>query len=353
VKRIAIGAVIVCVFSLAPAAQAAYDPLGGGTTELTLDRAFARLLSENGVALVAKQGARQKGRVFTLPVSGGQVDPTTGKGSVDNEGVLVFQGARGKVPLRELAVKTTHQPLIAKVGGGQLKVASAAKTGSVRTGFGSTFEARKLKLSAKVATRLNKKLRPEAPFAAGQPLGALVAKTQPQLVTILDQGRATLLFDPAFAAKLDSRFVSLNPIFPAEHVGPTFTFPIIAGGAIAPDASQGTLRSGGEVELLQLGAGQVFWREPWLDLEARTDTAEVDVEPTPTFPGKLGRVGVFDLGAAVVSSDPKARTIAVSGMPLSLQSDAAARLNEAFGQGQAVFVAGEAMGSVSFVAVGQ
>jgi hypothetical protein len=107
------------------------------------------------------------------------------------------------------------------------------------------------------------------------------------------------------------------------------------------------------VELLQLGAGQVFWREPWLDLEARTDTAEVDVEPTPTFPGKLGRVGVFDLGAAVVSSDPKARTIAVSGMPLSLQSDAAARLNEAFGQGQAVFVAGEAMGSVSFVAVGQ
>jgi hypothetical protein len=307
------------------------------------------------VALVAKQGARQKGRVFTLPVSGGQVDPTTGKGSVDNEGVLVFQGARGKVPLRELAVKTTHQPLIAKVGGGQLKVASAAKTGSVRTGFGSTFEARKLKLSAKVATRLNKKLRPEVPFAAGQPLGALVAEARPQLVTVLPVGRAALAFHPDFTAKLDAAFVSLNPIFPAEHNGSLFTFPIAAGGAIAPDASEGTLRTGGEVELLHLGAGQVFWRELWLDLGAEIDTAEVDVEPTPAFPGKLGRIGVFaaDTSAVAVFSEPGERHISVSNLPLRLEAQTAATLNEAFGQGQNMFGAGEAVGSVSFTAQAQ
>ncbi len=162
-----------------------------------------------------------------------------------------------------------------------------------------------------------------------------------------------MVFDPAFVQKLDQRFVSLNPIFPAEHVGSSFSFPIVAGGSLAPDGAEGTLRTGGAVELLQLGGGQVFWKELWLDLGSRSDSAEVDLEPTPAFPGKLGRLGVFDLGVASVASEPKARTISVAGAPLSLNAQAAAQLNQAFGAGQPLFSAGEAVGSVSFVAIGQ
>jgi hypothetical protein len=343
----------LALLAIIPAARAAYDPIGTGTTKLTLDKRFVSFLKKDGITLAATGGAKRKDSSFTLPVTAGNIDPTVGQGEINQQGTLVFQSQGKKVPLRNLVVKTKHSPLIAKVGGGQLKVATSSKLSSKREGFGTAFSAKALRLSAKVATRLNKKLRPDTPFVQGRPLGTLSSNAQPRLVTILDQGRATLLFDSAFVSKLDGLFVSLNPIFPAEHQGSTFTFPIALGGQLAPDGAEGTLRTGGSVELLQLGGGQVFWQELWLDLGAGVDTAEVDVEPNPAFPGKLGRIGAFDLGASAVSSDPGARTISVSGAPLALQAQTAKTLNEAFAPGKEPFKAGEAVGALSFAAVGQ
>ncbi len=258
--------------------------------------------------------------------------------------------------MRDVELKAKRTPLFAKVGGGQLKVASAKQISSKRDGFGSAFTATGLSLTQKVATRLNKKLRAKDLFKEGQIFGALKAKTQGQRVTILSQGQGTLVPDPAFLAKLKALFVSLNPISPAELApGPVLHFPIAAGGQIAPDASEGTLRLGGAIELLQLGAGQVFQQEYWLDLRARATSAEVDVEPTPTFPGKLGRVGAFgvDMARASISSDPKSRTISVSNAPLTLDVQTAQTFNEAFAAGKATFVAGEAFGVVAFTAQAQ
>jgi hypothetical protein len=339
--------------ALAPGAQATYDPIGSGATKLTLDKRFASFLKKDGITLSAAAGAKGKGSAFTLPVINGNMDPTLGQGEINQQGTLVFQNDRKKVPLRSLVLKTKHSPLIAKVGGGQLKIATSSKLSSKREGFGTAFNAKALKLTAKVATRLNKKLRPEIPFVQGQPLGTVSSNAQPRLVTILEQGRATLVFDPAFVAKLDGLFVSLNPIFPAEHVGATFTFPIIPGGQLAPGGSEGTLRTGGSVELLQLSGGQIFWHELWLDMAAKVDSAEVDVEPIPALPGKLGRIGVLDLGTTSVTSDPGARTISVSGAPMALQAQTAKNMNEAFAPGKEPFKAGEAVGALSFVAQGQ
>lgn len=336
-----------------PAAQATNDPLGSGMAKLVLDKRFASFLKRDGVTLSATQGAKRKGSSFVLPVIGGSLDPVAGKGEIDAEGSLVFQSARKKVPLRNIAVKTKHSPLVAKVGGSQLKIATSSKLADKRSGFGIEFTAKQLKLTGKVATRLNKKLRPAVPFTEGQPLGLIVATPQPQLATVLDTGRATLVFDAAFLAKLESRFVSLNPIFPTEHQGGTFSFPIALGGQIAPSGSEGTLRTGGAVELLQLGAGQVFWKELWLDMGAKVDSAEVDVEPTPAFPGKLGRIGVFDLTSGAISSDPKARTVTLAGGPLALEAQTAKTLNEAFDAGKELFKAGEVAGTVSFTAQAQ
>lgn len=66
-----------------------------------------------------------------------------------------------------------------------------------------------------------------------------------------------------------------------------------------------------------------------------------------------GRIALLELGAAAVSSDPGARTITVSGAPLTLQAQTAATFDEAFAQGKEVFRAGEPLGTLSFVAVGQ
>ncbi len=347
-------AFFVLIMALSASAYAAYDPIGGGTTKLTLDKGFLALLKKQGVTLTAKAPAKRQGNVITLPVSGGKEDPTTGKGEVTHEGQIVFAKGKRKVPLRDIELKAKKTPLFAKVGGSQLKLTTAKSITSAREGFGQGFRATNLGLTAKVATRLNKKLRTGKAFREGQAIGAVNSKTQPQRVAILDQGQGTIAPDPAILAKFKALFVSLNPIAPAElQPGPILKFPIALGGQISPDASEGSLRLGGAIELLQLGAGQVFHKEYWLDLGARSTSAEVDIEPTPAFPGKLGRVGVFDLGQGSVSSDPKTRTITVSGAPLTLTAVTAQSFNEAFAEGKAVFSAGETFGVVGFGAVGQ
>lgn len=349
-----IAAALSVALALPASAYATYAPVGSGAMKLTLDKGFASLLKANGIALVPKQGAKRKGSSITLPVSGGQMDPTTGRGEAETEGALIFQAKARSVPLRKIRVKSTREPLIAKVGGSQLKLAAAKKTSAKRAGFGAKLTSTKLTLTAKLITRLNKKLRPKVPFKAGQPLGTLVTDAQPRLVTIEEKGTATIALDAAFLAKLDSRFVSLNPVAPAQRFGSEATFPITVGGAIAPDGSEGTLRTAGDLEFLQLGAGQVFWHELWLELGASSDTAEVDIEPTPTFPGKIGRVGVLDYTPTAVVSDPRKRTISVSGAALKLSAGAADTFNQAFAQGEPpVFAAGEAVGVLGFGAVGE
>jgi hypothetical protein len=347
---------LIAILLLSTTANATYDPIGSGTTKLSLDKGFVSQMRKLGVKVTAIAPAKLKSGTITLPVSGGTIDPTLSKGEIEAEGQVVFQSGNRKVPLRSIETKTKKTPLYAKVGGGQLKIAKAKSLSFTREGFASNFGAKGLALTEKVATRLNKKLRTKDFFHEGQLIGTLKTNTQPQLVSILPQGQATLIPDPAFLAKLKGLFVSLNPISPAElSPGPVLHFPIAGGGQLAPNGSEGTLRTAGAIELLQLGAGQVFQREYWFDLGAKATAAEVDVEPTPAFPGKLGQIGVFgiDMTRASVASEAKSRTISVSGAPLTLAAQTAQTFNEAFAAGKAVFGAGEAFGSVSFAAVGQ
>jgi hypothetical protein len=344
---------LALLLSVAPAA-ATYDPIGSGTTKLTLDPSFAALLHRNGVRLTAKAPVKIKGETITFPVSGGRLDPVAVRGSVDHEGVLIFQAGARKLPLKSLQLKTTqqHSPLSAKFGGGQLKLAAAAKLTTRRQGFGLAAKVSAIKLSAKVATRLDKKLGLRGVFAAGQLFGSALTNAQPETVAIKQSGKANLELAPEFAVKLQSLFVAVNPIFPAEHLGAPFTLPI-ATGKLAPDASSGTLDLAGSLEAIQQGGGQVFLRDPWLDLGAHTASVEFDLRPSPPNPGALGRVPVFGLGAGTVANEPKTRTITLSGAALSLQVATAQAFDEAFAkpQGKAgVFAAGEPFATISFTA---
>lgn len=356
-KGFALGSVIAMLLCLAPVARAAYDPIGGGTTRIVLGGSFLSLLKKGGVTVSAKAGAKRHGKALIMPVIGGKSDPTIKKAEVEQEGTLVFAKGNRKVPFRHVELKVKKTPLFAKVGGGQLKLATSKQTTAARAGFGAKIKATGLELTAKVATRLNKKLRTKKLFKEGELIGTVSSSTEAQRVTIVQQGGGgTLVPDPAILAKFKALFVSLNPISPAELApGPVLKFPIAIGGQIAPNASEGTLRLGGAIELLQLGAGQVFHKEYWLDLGAKSTSAEVDIEPTPTFPGKLGRIGVFaiNMAAASVASDPQTRTISVANAPLSLEAETAKSFNNAFAEGKPVFNAGEAFGVISFSATAQ
>jgi hypothetical protein len=347
----ALAAAALLGLSAAGGAAAAYDPVGSGETKLVLAKPFAKLLAENGVRILVRDGARRRGRTIVLSASGGEVDPRIGTGTVENAGVLVFARGPRRLPLREVVFKAKRTPLYAKVGGGQLKLATAARLSDRRAGFGTAFTAGGLRLTAKAASRLGKKLRLRDTFRARQLFASVRSIARPRTVHLRDEGRVQLLVDPAFKRKLDDLFVSLNPIAPAELApGPMLSFPVGLESTLAPDATSGTLKLGGSAELLQLGSAQVFWREVWLQPEVGSLLAETDVQPAPPYRGPQPQAPLLAIGsAAAVVSEPSSRTIAVSGMGVTLTAAAAATLNEAFAGSAGVFGAGEVLGAISLL----
>lgn len=357
--RLAALSAIAALLLLAPAgAQADYDPLDSGTTKLSLDKGFLALMARNGVKLSADPPARISGGIVSFPVSGGKFDPRAARGTVEHEGALRFTHEGRSLPIRALRVKTTQRrsPISAKAGGGQLKLGAARSMVVSRRGFADRIKVSGLTLSAKVATRLAKKLRARGLFKEGLALGSAVTTANPQTIAVLPRGKASLALDPEFLAKLSALFVAVNPIFPAEHPGADFTLPIF-GGTIAPDGSLGTIETQGSLEMLQLGGGQLFWGESRLELATHFLSPEVEVQPSPPYGGKLGPLPVAALAlAGPALANPRARTIAVNGAALTLEASTAATLNEIFAKPQGkdgVFAAGEPLGSVSFTAQGQ
>lgn len=345
-----LGLLTLLLVTQASPASGAYDPLASGTTTIVFSREFQHLLKEHHVILESREGARVAGSRIIFPVSGGRLDPVTSRGLVEHAGTVVFCAGRQCLPMKALQLKTTQRrsPLSAKFGGGKLRLAESSRMATSRAGFGLAARVEEIRLSAKVAVRLDKKLGLRGVFEAGERLGRARTVAEPQAAALLPAGSASLDLAPSFAAKLDSLFVAVNPVFPAERPGP-FTFPI-TGGEIAPDGAAGTVRLAGSLELLQLGGGQVFWADPYLDLGSGALSAEADLEPSPRLPGKLGRVKLFDLGTGSVVSDPGARTVQLAGMPLTLEAETARYLNEAFAPKAAMFAVGEPVGTVGFTA---
>jgi len=349
-------AVLAASVALPPVAQAAYDPVGGGTTRLVLDPSFFGLLHRSGATLSAVAPARLSHGTVSFPVTGGKLDPTTSNGTLRHEGALVIGSAGRRIPIKALQLKTSagRSPFAAKVGGSQLKLGTGATTTVSRRGFGIGIEVGSLALSRTLATRLGKKLGLRGVLKAGQPLARSVTRALPQTVTLVPGGGASLSFDPGFEAKLRSLFVAVNPIFPAEHPG-AFTLPV-GGGKLSPLGSEGYAQTEGALEFLQLGGGQLFWAEARLDLGAHSATAEVNAQPSPPYAGKVGRIPFGGLGAGAFESDPKSRDLSLTGTPLTLDPAMAATFNQLFAEPQGkedVFHGGEAVGTTSFVARGQ
>jgi hypothetical protein len=347
---------VVALLLVTEQAEASYDPIAGGATRLTLAPSFAKALKSNGVRLAGQAGATVAGRLVTFPVAGGKLDPVEVKGAIEHSGSLLFSAGNRKLPLRALQLKTTRRssPYAAKFGGGQLKLGPAAKLSSKRSGFGTTVTAAAIRLSAKVATRLDKKLGLRGVFSAGDPFATAVTEAQPSSLAIAPVGKAELTLDPALAAKLQSLFASVSPVFPAERPG-AFTLPI-AGGTLAPDASSGTLKLTGALEFIEIGGGQFFIRELEPDFSVHLANAESQLVLAAGGSGPNAVSPLLGLSGGLVTSEPTARTIAVAGAELSMAPAIAQAFNEAFArpQGKAnVFSAGEPLGSLSFVAHAQ
>lgn len=356
--RLLVSMAVLLAFVATPTLQASYDPLASGTTVLRLDKSFRTLLQKHGVEISTREGARYKAGALRFPVSGGRFDPTSEKGTVEHDGTVLLEGGGPPVSLKGLQLKTTRRssPLVAKLGGGQLKLGTPRRLSIAQRGFGDEVVVSSIRITAKFATRLSKRLRLRGVFKEGMLLGSAVTRVDPATVTVLGQGAVQLEVDPGMAAKLDDLHVAFNPIFPAERRGP-FTLPIF-GGELAPDFSSGVLQLQGGLELLQLGGGQVIWRESILDLASQALSPELEVKPSPPYPGKVGQqvVAALNLSSGAPSASPENRTLTVTGAALTLTAATAALFNEVFAKPQDkenVFLAGDAFGRISFLAQSQ
>jgi hypothetical protein len=349
-------AVFLCAWCLAaPSAGATYDPIGSGQTTLRLAPSFLSTLRAAGVKLSATAPARLTGGRVSFPVAGGKLDPVSVRGTLEHSGALVFKAGGKSLPMKGLQLKTTQasSPLSAKFGGGKLKLAASSKLTTERSGFGLAMKVASIRLSAKVATRLEKKLGLRGVFAADQLLGTAVSEAQPATVAIKPTGKAELTIDPSFAAKLAGLFVAASPVFPSEHPG-AFTFPIGGGTlALSPGIPAGGLKTNGALEFIQVGGGQVFARELEIDLSDSVANGESQLVLSGAAPGPNQGGAVFGLGPATPTTEPAARAIAVAALPLTLEAGTAQAFNEAFARPLKkpdAFAAGETLGQVNFAA---
>ncbi len=381
---------LVALLAFAPLASAASDPLAGGTTTITLNKGLVNKLSKNGVKVLKASPATVKGRTVTLPVSGGALDPTNGQGTVEHSGGIKFKRGKKTAAVNTLVLDTTTSSLNAKVAGKTMKLASVAKVALTRNGFGANVSIGQLKLTGKAAKQLNKKLNITTKgkkgkgkanklasaskgkaannlFKGNQNLGSAASETQPKTVAVLPVNLVALTGDLGTLGKFAELKASPELVPPAQIVGgplpPVFGFPI-SGGTIAPDAISGVLQSAGGfkiVKKVEPAPGVEFeirmlLTNIWLDLAAKTATAEVTIESSnPALfkaPGNLGRSSIADvsLTGATVVSNATARTVSVTGATASLQPVTAEVLNEVFANKEQKFKAGDPLGAFSFTA---
>lgn len=380
-----LAAALFALLAFAPFASAAADPVASGSATVTLNNGFFKTLKKQGVKIHKIGAAKVKGKKVTFPVTGGEMDPITGAGTLNLGGGIKFQAGKRKAPVKALVVDTTKKGLFAKVAGKNLKLAKIAGYTFTRAGFGVALNINKLKLTGSAAKRLNNKLgfkQAPKPFKANRLMAKANAEEQPSTVAVVPGGNTALTLSKAALAKLKNIGpegpegsrpfeVKLSLIPPATLLGisgegtPIAGFPI-AGGTISPAGTAGVVQHTGGIKLVQdleaagkneKGQTTLEMNNIWLDLQTKTASVEVTIT-NPKTPeanlGPLGRVSIADILLTGVAADPATRRVTVNGTA-TLQAVTAATLNAVFvepieGKGKGTFAAGDPLGSFSFTA---
>ncbi|HTT93676.1 MAG TPA: hypothetical protein VMF55_03330 [Solirubrobacterales bacterium] len=346
-----LAAALVAMLAIAPLASAASDPIKSGTTTLTVNNGFKKKAKKAGIKITAVKPGKLKGAKATLTVTGGEIEPTTGVGTVTHSGGLKIAWGKKSVALKSLTISTKEKSVSAKIGGKTVKVASLAGTATARLGFGASVSAKKVKLTSAGAKALNSKLTP-APtktkvkkkgktivktvkvkpfFKANMVLGGSVTEVEPETVAVAPSGTMTFAGAVGLLGKLAAAEVKLEVIPPTTATGPTTFVSPISGGTISPLGTSGQVNSSGGLKLAQSLNLEALKQQAdttitlgsiGVDLAAKTGGVEVIgastfVEPGSNPPkqplnlGNLGRSSIADL-AITATPSPATRTVTVS-----------------------------------------
>jgi hypothetical protein len=341
-----VSAALVAMLAIAPLASAASDPIKSGTTTLTINGGLNKKAKKAGIKITAVKPSKIKGTKATFAVTGGEIEPTTGAGSITHSGGLKITWGKKSVTLKSITVDTKTKSLSAKVGGKTVKVASLAGTSTARLGFGASVSAKKVKLTSAGANALNAKLTPaptktkvkkhgktivktvkvKPPFKANMLLGASVSEVEPETVAVLPTGSMVFTGDPTLLTKLNDVETKLVVIPPTTAAANVFTSPL-SGGTISPLGTSGTVNSSGGLVLTQVLptsattaiTTKITLGSIGVDLSAKTASVEVVGESNaesegkkPLNVGNLGRSSIADLTIGSATPSPATRTVTVN-----------------------------------------
>jgi hypothetical protein len=322
----ALAAALFALLAFAPYASATADPVESGSATITLNNGFTKYLKTFGIKITKIAPATLKGKKATFPVTGGEVDPTTGGGTVNLGGGLKFKAGKKSAPVKGLVLDTNKKALFAKVAGKKIKLAAVKGYSYARAGFGVSMTVKKLKLTKTAAKKLNKKLgyakgKPK-PFIANKLMGSAKAEEQPATVALLPGGNVSFNADQELLLKLKDVETNAAVIAPTTEKGfGNYELPI-SGGNIGPTGAAGQVQTAGGLLLTQkLDKGDGSFLETeitlgnmWLDLSAKTVTVEVVAKSNASESlnlGNLGRSSIADLTITKVTTDAAARTVSV------------------------------------------
>lgn len=333
----AISAAALCaLLAFASFASAAADPVASGSATITLKSGFVKSLKKKGVKISKIGSAKVKGNKLTFKVTGGELDPTTGQGTLNLGGGIKFKHGKKSAPVKGLVLDTTKKGLFGKVAGKKVKITTVGGYTFTRAGFGVSLVVKKMKLTNTAAKKLNKKLGTNA-FKGNKLVASAVAEEQPATVTIIPSGNVSFDANKELLKKLKDVKTAVEPIAPTAVKGTLFEFPI-SGGSIAPTATAGVVQTIGGAKLFQKlpkNAEETEFAETeitlgnfYVDLSAKTVSVEVvaksNASPSLNL-GNLGRSSIADLTliGATVTINPTERTVTVTNAQATLQPVAA------------------------------
>jgi len=323
----ALAAALFALLAFAPFAQATPDPVASGKTVVTLNKGWTKYLKTFGIKIQKVGNTKVKGAKATFKVSGGEIDPTNGLGTLNLAGGLKFKAGKKSATVKGMVLNTGKSSLTAKVSGKKVKFATLKGLSYTRNGFGVNVNLKNMKLTGAAAKQLNKKTgyakgKPK-PFLGGKKIGKSSSESQPSTVAIIPSGNVAFNANQDLLLKLKDVETNASVIAPTTEKGlGDYELPL-TGGTISPTGTAGQVQTAGGLLLTQkLDKGDGSFLETeitlgnmWLDLSAKTVTVEVVAKSNASESlnlGNLGRSSIADLTISGVSADATNRTVSVS-----------------------------------------
>ncbi len=337
-------AALIAMLAIASVASAATpNPIASGTTTLTINAKVLKSAQKAGIKITALKPSKIKGSKATFAVTGGEIEATTGAGTVTHSGGLKITWGKKSVTLKALTVSTAGKSISAKIGGKTVKIATLAGVSATRVGFGNGIAAKKVKLTSAGAKALNQKLTPPPtktktkkngktivktvkvapPFKANSVFGSSNTEVEVETDNVIAKESMIFNGDATLLGKLKDVGVELQTISPTTASGTAFTSPI-AGGTIAPNGSTGAVNSSGGLKLVQNLKGgpstSITLANIGVDLAAKTTGVEVIGESNAEEPGgkkplnvgNLGRSSIGDLTITGTTPSPATRSVGIT-----------------------------------------